>query len=349
MKKFFLILFLLQIPRFLQSDTMQFQDGKVIDNVKINFQKDTIEILYENGKKVVKKKTDLKKVRIKLNEVTWNSEKTRKDKNKKELVQLLKEKVKRKKIEEEKKAKEKEKEKELEEENVESNKPIPQNIEGELALLEELRELNFPMSPKIVEERKLHDVLMKERVRLQYTEGLLSYSGGQLLYTEIMEKNSDRYYVKNQFGLFYFTSKDFGEEIIIETDNGKEEIPISKVLAVKDEIYLKGFIYLVSGEKFRGKILKILGDQIIIEKNSQEVRISASDILFPKIPKENPTPIKINIAEGENGIYVLANGQSIDGKLIKITKNYLIIETSYGTLEVELSNLLSVNKSEGKK
>ena len=54
MKKFFLILFLLQIPRFLQSDTMQFQDGKVIDNVKINFQKDTIEILYENGKNAKK-------------------------------------------------------------------------------------------------------------------------------------------------------------------------------------------------------------------------------------------------------------------------------------------------------
>ena len=66
MKKIFLALILTLLPKFLLSDIVRFQDGKVLENVKVNVGKETVEILFENGKREVRKKADLKKIKIKL-------------------------------------------------------------------------------------------------------------------------------------------------------------------------------------------------------------------------------------------------------------------------------------------
>ena len=308
MKKIFLALILTLLPKFLLSDIVRFQDGKVLENVKVNVGKETVEILFENGKREVRKKADLKKIKIKLQSVTWNLEK-KKDNKKKELSKNKKtEEVEEKENEEETVAKEKE--------------DLRKKLENEFASLEKQRELNFPIPTQILEERKMYEPIMKERVRLQFTEGLLAYSGGQLIYSEIMQQNSDRYYVKNQFGLFYFTAADLGDTMVIETDNGKEEIGISKMQGVKEEKYINGFVYLKSGEKFLGKILKNLGDQTLVSRNSKEIKINSSDILFPKISKEKLTTTKMDIKEGDKGKFLFTNGASIDGKLLKLSANY---------------------------
>lgn len=338
MKKIILALIFTLLPKFLLSDIVRYQDGRVLENVKVNVGKETVEILFENGKREVRKKADLKKIKIKLQAVTWNLEK-KKDNKQKELS-------KNKKTEETNENGEKENE---EETAAKEKEDLRKKLENEFANLEKQRELNFPIPTQILEERKMHEPIMKERVRLQFTEGLLAYSGGQLIYSEIMQQNSDRYYVKNQFGLFYFTAADLGDSMVIETDNGKEEIAISKILGVKEEKYINGYVYLKGGEKFPGKILKNLGDQTLVSRNSKEIKINSSDILFPKISKEKTTTTKMDIKEGDKGKFLFTNGESIDGKLLKLSANYLYIETTYGVLEMELSNFVSVSKGDESK
>ena len=133
MKKIFLALILTLLPKFLLSDIVRFQDGKVLENVKVNVGKETV---------------DLKKIKIKLQSVTWNLEK-KKDNKKKELSKNKKtEEVEEKENEEETVAKEKE--------------DLRKKLENEFASLEKQRELNFPIPTQILEERKMYEPIMKE-------------------------------------------------------------------------------------------------------------------------------------------------------------------------------------------
>jgi hypothetical protein len=288
------------------ADSIQFSDGNILEDVKIRVRKDIVEIIYQNGKIEIKNKSDLKNAKIKFNVITWQIKPENDNHNLKENRQT--------------------------------------RIARELAALEEQREINFALPQKVNEERRRHDSLMKERVRLQFTEGFVSYAGGQSIYTEIMEKAGNRYYVRNFLGLIYFTAKDFGEEIIIETDKGKEKVDISKMLAVKEEKFVNGFIYLASGEKFRGKILKNLGDQVVLETPKGEIKLSASEILFPSLPKAIALETKLNFKEGESGSFLFNNGETVSGKLIKISKTVLLIETAYGIIEMDPENLISAIK-----
>ncbi len=289
------------------ADSILLVNGKTLNNVKITVKKDFVEILHENGKKEIRKKSDFKKSKIKFKSVSWN------EKNSPENKQKIK--------------------------DIRQSK-----ITQQMLVLEKQREVNFAMSQKVIEERKKHDFLMKERIRLQYTEGFLSYAGGQSIYTEIMEKNGSRYYVRNPYGLLYFTLSDFGDEIIIETDKGKERIDIAKMLAVKEEKYQNGYIYLAGGEKFKGIIAKSLGDQVVLNTPKGELKLTASEILFPSIPKPNKINNQINIKEGEYASFLFNNGETVTGKLIKMSKNLLFIETQYGTLEMDSTNLDSIKK-----
>lgn len=302
------LLFLLSLFFTLEADTIIFSDGKILDDVKVKIRKDSVEVLYKNGKREVRSKKEFKKSKIKLKAVAWGSESDFDSKN-----------------------------------NASINK---QSVESEVADLERQIEANYSIPPKVLDERKRHDFLMKERLRLQYTEGLLTYAGGQQFYTEIMEKNSNRYFVRNQFGLLYFNANDFGDEMVIETDKGSERIDISKVQAVKEEKFIKGYIYIAGAEKIKGSIKKNLGDQVVIETQKGEMKVSASEVLFPPLPNvEKIIEKKINIKQGEAGIFLLKNGDSISGKLLKFDKSFLIIETEYGMIEIEEANIVSVTKA----
>ncbi|HMV42479.1 MAG TPA: hypothetical protein PK079_21075 [Leptospiraceae bacterium] len=300
------IFFILSIFTSLMADTIIFSDGRVLEDVKVKIRKDTVEVLYKNGKREVRKKTEFKKSKIKLIPVAWGSDSDFDSKK---------------------------------------SSSSSQNVESEIAELERQIEANFAIPPKLLDERRRHDFLMKERIRLQYTEGLLTYAGGQQFYTEIMQKNNDRYFVRNQFGLLFFNRLDFGDEMVIETDNGKEVIDISKIQAVKDEKFIKGFIYLSGAEKIKGTIKKNLGDQIVIETLKGELRVPASDVLFPPLPPiEKNTEKRLTIKQGEAGNFLLRNGDTISGKLVRSDKTYLIIETEYGMIEIEESNVISFTK-----
>ena len=54
-----------------RADTIIFQNGKTINDVKVRVKKDVVEILYNNGKREVRNKKEFKKSKIKLAPVTW--------------------------------------------------------------------------------------------------------------------------------------------------------------------------------------------------------------------------------------------------------------------------------------
>lgn len=304
--------FLLLIFTFsLKADSVQFSDGKKLEDVKIFLNKESVEILFKNGRREIHNKKTFKKSKIKIIPVAWFKKESP--------------------------------------DQINSSKESRQaKINQQMLILEQQREANFALSQKVIEERKRHDFLMKERIRLQYTEGNLTYAGGQTIYTEIMEKNGNRFFVRNPYGLLYFTSKDFGEEIIIETDKGKEKVDISKMLSVKEEKFRSGYIYLASGEKFKGTILRTLGEQVVIDTTKGEMKLTASEIIFPSI-SVNKNKDKINLKEGDYGSFLFENGETIQGKLIKVSKNFLLIETEYGRIEMDFNNLNSFSKEDSKK
>jgi hypothetical protein len=289
------------------ADSIKFSDGKILEDVKIIVKKEVVEIRYKDGKSEIRNKNEFKNSKIKIIPVAWFNNNTS-------------------------------------ENSVSLHEGRQARINQQMYILEQQREANFALSQKVVEERKRHDSLMKERIRLQYTEGLLTYAGEQSIYTEIMEKNGNRYYVRNQSGLLYFTLKDFGDEMIIETDKGKEKIDISKVLAVKEEKYKNGFIYLASGEKFKGSIVKRLGDQAVLNTPKGEIKLTASEILFPNIPIEKKDKIKLNLKEGDYASFLFENGDTVKGKMVKVSKNFILIDTEYGTIEMDLNTLESLQR-----
>lgn len=294
------------------ADSIQFSDGKILEDVKILVKKEVVEIRYKNGKSEIRNKNEFKNSKIKIIPVAWLKNNTS-------------------------------------ENSVSLQESREARINQQMYLLEQQRETNFALSQKVIEERKKHDSLAKERIRLQYTEGLLSYAGEQSIYTEIMEKNGNRFYVRNQYGLLYFTLRDFGEDMIIDTDKGKEKIEISKVLAVKEEKFKNGFVYLASGEKFKGNIVKRLGEQVVLTTPKGEIKLTASEILFPNIPNVKKEKVKLNLKEGEYASFLFENGETVKGKLIKVSKNFIIIDTEYGNIEMDLNTLESFTREIPKK
>ncbi len=294
------------------ADSIQFSDGKILEDVKILVKKEVVEIRYKNGKSEIRNKNEFKNSKIKIIPVAWLKNNTS-------------------------------------ENSVSLQESREARINQQMYLLEQQRETNFALSQKVIEERKKHDSLAKERIRLQYTEGLLSYAGEQSIYTEIMEKNGNRFYVRNQYGLLYFTLRDFGEDMIIDTDKGKEKIDISKVLAVKEEKFKNGFVYLASGEKFKGNIVKRLGEQVVLTTPKGEIKLTASEILFPNIPNVKKEKVKLNLKEGEYASFLFENGETVKGKLIKVSKNFIIIDTEYGNIEMDLNTLESFTREIPKK
>lgn len=294
------------------ADSIQFSDGKILEDVKILVKKEVVEIRYKNGKSEIRNKNEFKNSKIKIIPVAWLKNNTS-------------------------------------ENSVSLQESREARINQQMYLLEQQRETNFALSQKVLEERKKHDSLAKERIRLQYTEGLLSYAGEQSIYTEIMEKNGNRFYVRNQYGLLYFTLRDFGEDMIIDTDKGKEKIDISKVLAVKEEKFKNGFVYLASGEKFKGNIVKRLGEQVVLTTPKGEIKLTASEILFPNIPNVKKEKVKLNLKEGEYASFLFENGETVKGKLIKVSKNFIIIDTEYGNIEMDLNTLESFTREIPKK
>lgn len=370
------IFLLFHLPR-LEADIVVFQSGKKLEDVKIKVGRDTADIFFGNGKKEIRKKSELKS--IKLRPISWDfgnpnpeANITKPQTQKKDYSQVKKlfkkrlEQRRQKELQKEfeneiekaiakrdevNRQSDSEKEKEESPEEIEIKKQKEEKkqkeiLESEFKKLEEKREANFSIPVKLNEERKRQDFLTKERIRLQYTEGYLTYSSGQIIYTEIMLKNENRYYVRNEYGLLYFNSQDFGEELTIETDNGKEKIPITKMLPLKEEKYQKGYIYLSSGEKYKGTIAKMIGDDVILNTSRGNLTVNSGEILFPKISNKPKIENKILIKEGENGKFVFIGGQTVNGKLIKWSEKILILDTPQGIIEMKTTNLISVTKDD---
>jgi len=361
----------------LEADIVVFQSGKKLEDVKIKVGRDTADIFFGNGKREIRKKSELKS--IKLRPISWDFGNTNQEANKEkpltpkksysQIKKLFEKRLEQKKQQELQKEFENEIEKAIEKrdaankqkDDVKQKEDSPEEIEikkqkevkkqkeileSEFKKLEEKREANFSIPLRINEERKRHDFLTKERIRIQYTEGYLTYSSGQTIYTEVMLKNENRYYVRNEYGLLYFNFQDFGDELTIETDSGKENIPISRMLPLKEEKYLKGFIYLSSGERYKGNIGKSIGDDVLLQTTKGTITVSSGEILFPKITSKDIKGKKISIKEGDKGKFVFIGGQTINGKLIKWSEKFIIVESNQGLLEMNTANLVSATKED---
>lgn len=370
-KKLLIAVFILMNIHNLKADVVIFQSGKKIEDVKIKVGREKAEIFYADGSKKIHKKSELKS--IKLRPISWDFEKITQTKNHKldvsknhysQIKKIFQRRVEQKRQRElqaefereieiaiqkrndQRKITESKTSEELEQNKSKDALPKKESLEFEFKKLEEKREANFSIPLRINEERKRHEFLIKERIRIQYTEGNLTYSSGQTIYTEIMIKNENRYYVRNEYGLLYFNFQDFGDELIIETDSGNEKIPMSKMLPLKEEKYLKGFIYLSSGERYKGTIGKSIGEDVQIHTTKGTLTVSANEILFPKNIKKERKEKKVLITEGENGKFVFMGGQTINGKLIKWSEKFIIIESSQGLIEMNTMNLISATRED---
>lgn len=213
-----------------------------------------------------------------------------------------------------------------------------------------LRQEEEALAKKTEEEKRKKGSLLKEKERLYYTEGLVTFSGGQTLTTKLMsQRTSDNpqkhiFYAKTDYGFMHFFPDDFGDSAVILTDKGQRKINPEEMLAVKKENYVEGFVYLTSGEVIEGKIGRQSGESVWINSINGNLLIAASEVIFPKIERESNFRQGIFLEKGDSGKFHFNDGQIIEGKLFSIEKYNLIIETQYGYLEMDPSYLIAAEK-----
>lgn len=194
---------------------------------------------------------------------------------------------------------------------------------------------------KTSHERISHNVMVEERRRLPYTEGVLEYSGGQKIYTELIDETEAKYVVVTDYGIMQLNDLDFGKTMKITNDLGKQEIPRDRILTLKNTKPENGKIYLNGGQVFPGKVLTVSGSTAIIQSGHGKLAIPVSHIAFPSVqPAENTKP-GIHVKNGEYARFHINDEQQINGKIVFRSDHSVIFDTAYGMIEVHPDYIVS--------
>lgn len=337
---FFLSVILGTSPLF--PEVIHMRDGQVIEGSITGQTRTTVRVATESATLELKK-TEIK--RIVFTPYISPEEKARKEREKKEAEEKAKQEARDR---EEEAARQKEKEKserqqkqtEARQQSVREEQQKKEAAARQIEREQQRKITETRISQKVDRERSRHDRLMQERIRLQYTEGLLAYSGGQKIHTEMMEKDPYRFYVKTDYGLFDLFPSDFST-MVIETDTKSKTIQSNQILAVKTADPRQGVIYLKGGTILNGKVEGMVGTSVIISSEKGRVVLPASDVLFPALPPNQNLRPGIHVSVGQKGDFYFNDNQVISGTLILLSKYRMAVQTEYGLLDLDPAELVS--------
>ena len=195
--------------------------------------------------------------------------------------------------------------------------------------------------------RGSHAAMEQENRRLPLTEGVLELSGGQVLYTEVIDETNGLYLVKTEKGTFLIEQEDMSDKILITDDSGPRIISTrSEMQALKKQQPQEGQIQLQGGTIVTGKIAKITGEHATIASPYGSFTVPVSQIIFPKTNPDDSFKPGVQVDVGQTGDFYFNDDQVITGKLIFHSKHQMIISTKFGDLDMKPEYLVSSVKRE---
>jgi len=204
-------------------------------------------------------------------------------------------------------------------------------------------------------ERQSHNMMIAESRRLPYTEGVLEYSGGQKIHTEMIELTEGQTLAKTEYGIIQLNDLDMGKTMEIILNDQKKTIAKSEIQPLKNTRPETGKIYLGSGAVFEGKILGVSGKTAIIESAQGKLAIPVEQITYPPTEPEKGFTEGIHVSKGEYAKFHFNDEQKINGRIVFRTEHSVILDTAYGMIEVNPAYIVSAvaapspQKKRGKK
>ena len=190
-------------------------------------------------------------------------------------------------------------------------------------------------------ERQSHNTMIAESRRLPYTEGVLEYSGGQKIHTEMIEKTGENILAKTEYGIIRLKGLDMGKTMEISLDEKKTTIARNEIQSLKNTKPEPGKIYLVSGTVFEGKVLTVSGKTALIHSAQGKLAIPVEQIAYPPTEPEKGFAEGIHVGKGEYAKFHINDEQQINGRIVFRTEHSVILDTAYGMIEINPEYIVS--------
>lgn len=198
-----------------------------------------------------------------------------------------------------------------------------------------------------LEERKQHNKLMKERIRLQMTRGDLRLDSGDRIHAVVMIKKGPIFQVQADDG---FTELHQSQIVSmrVTTDEGTKKIKPDEIRGVREFDFQENEIRLASLE-LSGKIVGVQGNSVLIESDRMTLKVPREEVLNSSVLPKKDEKNGIHVKPGQRGMYLLKGDNLVRGELVLQTKHRVIIATGGGQMTLKPADILyAYPESEGK-
>ncbi len=176
-------------------------------------------------------------------------------------------------------------------------------------------------------------------MRLEKTRGVLKLSGGEKFHVVIPVRRADFFEIIGGKNRLLELELDDIEYLKITHRGEKINIAPDKIRGIREFKQGEGGIFQLSGAgSFKGKILKIIGNSVIIKTPQGNFKIDRK--LLGNIIINNNSPRGIQLKSGETGIFITNGDNPFRGRLLQVTEHTITIETKSGRMQLLRNDII---------